>query len=317
MKKNVLGIDIGGTNLRGALISEDGKIIKRYKVRSNAKKGIEEVIKTLSKFINKFEKAKPDAIGIGIPGIIDQKNKLLTQAPNIAGVDNFPIFQIIKKNLKTKIPFIIENDASCAALGEYWMGVCKNKKSSMIMLTIGTGLGGGIVINDNLWTGEDGMAGEIGHITIDRNGPQCNCGNYGCLESYVSAVAVRRTVIENSYLTSKISRTKNEGISKIMMELAAKGDKEALKLWKDLGRNLGIGIASIANILNIETVVIGGGLSNAWDFFIKDTRSEARKRGLTAPVKRLKIKKAVLGDDAGIYGASYLAIKNLGKGDNS
>ncbi|MGH7885289.1 MAG: ROK family protein [Thermodesulfobacteriota bacterium] len=311
MKKNVLGIDIGGTNLRGAVISQNGDVITRDKIASNADKGIDALIETLEKFINKFDKHRLEAIGIGVPGIIDQKSGILTQAPNITGVRNYPLKETLLKKLNSNIPVVIENDANCAALGEYWMGVCRNKSISMIMLTIGTGLGGGIIINDRLWAGKDGMGGEIGHMTINYGGPLCNCGSLGCLETYASANAVRRMVIENSELAKKIVRIKKENVPKAIMDLAAKGNINAKNLWKDFGRNLGIGIANLVNILNIEIVVIGGGLSNAWAFFIKDTKKEVKKRALRAPGERLKIKKAVLGDDAGIFGACYLAMKKL------
>lgn len=311
MKKNILGIDIGGTNLRGAVVSSNGEIIARDKIGSNADKGIEKLVETLVSFVGKFDKYNLNAVGIGIPGIINKKTGVLTQAPNITGVTNYPLKDNIFNKLNTNIPIVIENDANCAALGEYWMGSGKNKNVSMIMFTIGTGLGGGIILNNDLWTGEDGMGGEIGHMTINIHGPLCNCGNYGCIETYVSAEALRRIVAEDSELQKKLKNTKKEDIPKKLMELAASGDKKAKKIWKELGENLGVGIANLVNILNVEMVVIGGGLSNAWELFIEDTRKEVKKRALTAPGERLKIEKAVLGDDAGIFGACYLAMKKV------
>lgn len=310
MKKNILGIDIGGTNLRGAVVTEAGEVVARNKTASNAGKGIENLLETLFNFVGKFKKYELDAIGIGIPGIINRKTGILTQAPNIKGVNNYPLRETLIKKLNTDIPIVIENDANCAGLGEYWMGAGKDKDISMIMLTIGTGLGGGIILNNDLWAGEDGMGGEIGHMTINPEGPVCNCGNYGCIETYASAEALRRIVSEDDELKNKLSETKSEDIPKELMQLAANGDNKAKKIWKELGKNLGIGIANLANILNIEMVVIGGGLSNAWDLFIDYTKDEVKKRALKAPRERLKIKKAVLGDDAGIFGACYLAMRN-------
>ncbi len=311
MKTNILGIDIGGTNLRGAVVSSNGEIIARDKTASNADKGIKELIERLVSFIEKFEEYELDAIGIGVPGIIDKKTEILTQAPNIKGVKNYPLKETLLKKLKTNIPIVIENDANCAALGEYWMGAGKGKDVSMIILTIGTGLGGGIILNNELWAGEDGMSGEIGHMTIDRNGPLCNCGNYGCIETYVSAEALRRIANEDNELQKKLSNINKEDIPEGLMQLASGENNKAKEIWKELGKNLGVGIASLANILNVEMVIIGGGLSNAWDLFIEDTKKEVKKRALTAPGERLKIKKAVLGDDAGIFGACYLAMKKV------
>lgn len=311
MKRKILGIDIGGTNLRGAVITDNGDIIARRKVSSNAGKGIDQLIDTLTDFIEEFDKHEIDGLGIGIPGIIDQKKGILTQAPNIAGVKNYPLRKNLLKKLSADIPIVIENDANCAALGEFWMGAGESKISSMIMLTIGTGLGGGIILDGKLWTGEDGMGGEIGHMTINSDGPLCNCGNSGCIESYVSAEALRRIVDDMPRIKNKLSKVNKEDIPEALTELASSGDNDALDIWKELGKNLGVGIASLANILNMEMVVIGGGISNAWNYFIKDTKNEISKRGLKAPAERLKIRKAVLGDDAGIFGACYLAMKKV------
>lgn len=312
--KKVLGIDIGGTNLRGALLSEDGKVIKRDRVPSNAGRGIDYLVDTLAKFIKNFDDQNPDCIGIGIPGIMNQKSGILTQAPNIKGVNNYPLVKNLNESLGGSTPFVIENDANCAAVGEYWMGAGKTASSSLVMLTIGTGLGGGIVLGGRLWSGEDGMAGEIGHMTINSNGPPCNCGNNGCIEAYVSAEALRRMISENPSIKNKLAETDCDKYPEALMHLAEKGDKTAENMWKELGKNLGIGIASLANILNMEMVVIGGGLSNAWDYFIEDTKKEVKKRGLRAPSERLKIERTALGDDAGIFGAGYMALNRSQKG---
>lgn len=314
MNRKVLGIDIGGTNLRGALLSDDGKVIKRSKIPSGAGKGITYLVDTLAKFIKNFDAQKPACIGIGIPGIMNRKSGILTQAPNIEGVDNYPLVEMLNERLDGRTPFVIENDANCAAVGEYWMGAGKSATSSLVMLTIGTGLGGGIILGGTLWSGEDGMAGEIGHMTINSNGPLCNCGNNGCIETYVSAEALRRMVGENPEIKNKLGQTDVAEYPEALMLLAENGDKTAESMWKELGKNLGTGIASLANILNMEMVVIGGGLSNAWNYFIEDTVNEVKKRGLRAPCESLKIERTALGDDAGIFGAGYLAIKSLEEG---
>ncbi|MGI9554167.1 MAG: ROK family protein, partial [Thermodesulfobacteriota bacterium] len=278
--------------------------------KSDAREGIDKLVQNLVSFIDQFKEIKPSAIGIGIPGIINQKEGNLTQAPNISGVYDFPIVKVLEDKLSSTTPIVIENDASSAAAGEFWKGSCKDS-NSMIMLTIGTGLGGGIILNKQLWRGEDGMAGEIGHMIIDPNGPECNCGSNGCLESFVSAEALRRIVRNSPSLRAKTVNTEPDHIPEKIRDLALEGDDEAIKIWLDFGRYLGMGITSLINLLNVDSIVIGGGLSNAWDLFIDSTGSEIKKRALEGPKTNLNIFKAELGDDAGIFGSAYLAFKKL------
>lgn len=318
MKKIAIGFDIGGTNLRGALIREDGHIIKRQNILSEADKGIDSVVTNLANLIQKTIKGeKIVGVGIGIPGIIDSQKGVLTQAPNICNVDNYPLRQVLIEKIGESMPVFIENDANCAAIGEWWTGAGKDVKS-LIILTLGTGVGGGIILNGELWNGADGMAGEIGHITIYPDGAKCNCGNSGCLESYASAGAIRRMVKQGleknleTIIREKVKNTSKERIPEIVMEAAMEGDKFALWIWDEVGKALGVAIANLVNLLNVEMVIIGGGLSNAWELFIDRAKKEAKKRGLRAPIKRVKIVKTVLGDDAGILGAGYLVFRGEG-----
>ncbi|MGB2691560.1 MAG: ROK family protein [Thermodesulfobacteriota bacterium] len=315
MSDKVIGIDIGGTNLRGALVDSKGNIHKRMEVLSEADQGINKLIENLANFIADISKGEKVAnIGVGIPGIIDSKDGIITEAPNISNVDNYPLRSVLKEKLGPNLNLVIENDANCAAVGEWWMGAAK-EVSSMIMITMGTGVGGGIVLDGELWTGADGMAGEIGHITIYPDGALCNCRNYGCLESYASATAIRRMVKEglqdrnlNTVLREATENVQIEDIPKIVMEAASSGDEFSLSIWKEVGVALGIGIASLVNLLNVEIVVIGGGVSNAWDLFMDAAYKEAHKRAFRAPIERAKIKRGSLRDDAGILGSVYLAI---------
>ena len=318
MGKIAIGLDIGGTNLRGALIREEGHIIERRSVLSEADKGIEFVVKNLASLIQQAIKGDDIAgVGIGIPGIIDSSKGILTQAPNICSVDNYPLREMLIEKIGQSVPVFIENDANCAAIGEWWMGAGKDAKS-LIILTLGTGVGGGIILDEVLWNGADGMAGEIGHITIYPDGAKCNCGNFGCLESYASAVAIRRMVSHGletnveTIIREKIRNTSKEQIPEIVAEAAIEGDKFALWVWEEVGKALGIAIADLVNLLNVEMVIIGGGLANAWELFIDRAKKEAKKRGLRAPIERAKIVKGVLGDDAGILGAGYLVFKEKG-----
>ena len=307
--KKVVGIDIGGTNIRAAVVDAEGKILAREKTKSGAREGIEKLILNLKNIINDLSEYGAEAVGIGIPGIINQKTGHLTQAPNISGVDNFPLFNELKKNLPS-INFIVENDANSVALGEYWKGA-GSESNSMLMIVIGTGLGGGIILNGNLWKGEDGMAGEIGHIIIDPNGPLCNCGNYGCFESFVSSEAIRRMVKTKTSLKPYLENVHNDDIPEAVMQLAKKGEREAKDIWDEIGTSLGIGITSLINLLNVDSVVIGGGVSNAWELFQENMISEMNKRALRGPLEKVSVYPAILGDDAGILGSAYLALNSL------
>lgn len=320
MEKSVIGIDVGGTNLRGAVVSPKGEVTRRVKIASGAHEGIEAVVNNLAGLIQNIGEGEELAgVGFGIPGIIDSKNGIITQAPNIANVSNYPIRERLRQKLGEKTRVVVENDANCAAVGEWWMGAGKDV-DSLIMLTLGTGVGGGIILDGKLWSGADGMGGEIGHMTIYPDGARCNCGNYGCLESYSSASAIRRMVKEIlddssvvTVLRDSVQGAEPAGIPEVVMRAAQGGDKAALGIWEKFGTALGIGIASCVNILNVEMVVIGGGVSQAWEMFIGRAKEELSRRGLKAPSERVKVMKSVLGDDAGIIGASYLAL-NAGEG---
>ncbi len=315
MNKLVIGVDIGGTNLRAASIDRNGKILSRKGKSSDAKKGIEYVMENLiSLLAETIEDEKIAGIGIGIPGIIDIDKGILTQAPNISDVKNYPIKEKLMHELGPGIDVTIENDANCAALGEWWLGAGKDI-DSLIIMTLGTGLGGGIILNGRPWRGANGMAGEIGHMTIDPDGPKCNCGNFGCLESFASAEAIRRMVREglrnknlNTALRYEIKNATILEIPETVGRTARIGDKFSLEIWASFGKALGIAIANLTNLLNVEMIIIGGGLSNSWELFIETALIEAKKRGLSAPIENVEIKKCELGDDAGLLGAGYLAL---------
>ena len=318
MDKVVIGVDIGGTNLRAASIDRNGKIVSRKSRSSDAKKGIEYVMENLISLLTEIiADENISGIGIGIPGIIDVDKGILTQAPNISEVKDYPIKEKLIHELGSAIDVVTENDANCAALGEWWLGAGKDV-NSLIILTLGTGLGGGIILNGKLWRGVNGMAGEIGHMTIDPDGPKCNCGNFGCLESFASAEAIRRMVKEglrnknlNTILRNEIRHVTIHDIPEIVGKAARIGDKFSYEIWESFGKALGMAIANLTNLLNVEMIIIGGGLSNSWDLFIASALIEARKRGLRAPMEYVEIKKSELGDDAGLLGAGYLALMGL------
>ena len=291
MKRKFLGIDIGGTNLRGKIISENGDMLGEKKTRSDAHMGISPLMENLASFIKGFAGEEISAIGIGIPGTVDRRNGTLVQAPNIANTKDFPFTEALLERIGTATPVFIENDASCAALGEYRAGAGRGS-NSMVMITLGTGFGGGIVLDGKLWSGEDGFAGEVGHMIIDPSGPGCACGARGCIETYVSQVAIKRIVREHPKLREKLAGTEESAIPERLAELAREKDQAAIGVWNDFGANLGVGISILVNVLDVKTVVVGGGLSGAWQLFIGKARKEAERRCLGGAARKLQIKKS-------------------------
>lgn len=312
MEKFFLGIDIGGTNLRGKIVSSAGDVLAEKKTRSEAAKGIGTLMENLCSFIKNLSRENICAIGIGIPGTVNSKNGVLAQAPNIKNTKDFPFIKVLLEKTQTKIPVFVENDASCAALAEYRAGAGKGS-GSMLMITLGTGLGGGIILDGKLWAGEDGFGGEFGHMTINPSGPECGCGSNGCVETYASLLAMKRMARKHPRLPSKLGNVEEDEIPKRLESLARAGDTDSILLWNEFGKNLGVGISILVNALDVKTVVVGGGLSNAWDLFIGKAEEEARRRSLGSSMRDLRIKKAALGDSAGALGACYLARSRFGE----
>ncbi|NIP39628.1 MAG: ROK family protein [Candidatus Dadabacteria bacterium] len=315
MSKHVIGIDIGGTNLRGAVVDSKGKILMRHSVSSDAHIGIGNLIDNMINLINSLRKDyKITGIGIGMPGIIDAKNGVITQAPNIKNAADYPIRKILKNKIKPKLPIFIENDANCAALGEYRYGAGIGL-STLIMITLGTGVGGGIILDGKLWNGAHGMGGEIGHIKIYPGGNKCNCGHRGCLESYASLsgmkLKIKKGIKENRInknLLEKIKSTHEDRLPELFFKEAKNGNRFSKKLWEEFGTALGLGISTLTNLLNPEIVVIGGGIAGAWQTFIPSTKKAVKENTLIGPYNKLKIDRSKLKDDAGILGAASLVI---------
>lgn len=306
----LIGVDLGGTNLRTALLNPEGKILEKRKEASRASEGYKKVLQRLietiksQRDIGERKGGEVYAIGVGAPGVIDISRGIVVKSPNFPDWNNLPL----KAELETalRIPVFIENDANAAALGEQWMGAGKDV-GTMILITLGTGVGGGIVLDGKIWHGADGMAGELGHMTILPDGRQCGCGNTGCLEMYASA----RGVIQNYRDTRKVKgqSTPDDITSEQIYQAAREGDESAVTALKETGRYLGIGIANLVNIFNPQKVVIGGGVKEAWDLFIGATRLEVRKRAFEVPAERTQIVASLLSDDAGIVGAAAIALR--------
>ena len=313
MDRMVIGVDLGGTNTRTALVGCDGDILDKQKEATRAAEGHEKVIAGLISRIDQQRKnAARDgrevvAVGVGAPGVIHAQTGVVVKSPNFPDWNNLPLKGTLERELK--LPVFIENDANAAAFGEQWRGAAKDIKS-LIFLTLGTGVGGGIILDGAIWHGADGMAGEVGHMTIVPDGRPCGCGNTGCLEMYASS---RGIIMNYQEALGTEDRGRGEVTSAQVYQAARDGDPAALGAVRRMGGSLGIGIANLINIFNPEMLVIGGGVREAWDLFIDATRNEIRKRAFEYPAARTRIVPSVLGDDAGMVGAAAVAFRMVSR----
>ena len=317
-----IGVDLGGTNLRIAAVDERGTPLEKTATGTQLVRGRDFVISEMCTAIRdlaaKLKSGKLLGIGIGVPGIIDMATGMLRESPNLPGWHDYPVRHEIEQRLGTRV--ILENDANAAAMGEKWLGAARDY-DDMCMLTLGTGVGGGIVLRGRIWHGMTGMAGELGHITVVPDGPPCGCGSRGCVEQFASAKAVGRMAREaiaegNAPALARVAESKPEFGAKIVYELAMQGDRAAQEIFQKFGWALGIVLADLVNALNLPIYVIGGGVANSWDAFAPSMMEELRKRSFvyaaTSPEdvplaeKRTIITRALLGGDAGLYGAARL-----------
>jgi len=336
-----IGVDLGGTNLRIAAVSAPGEMLEKVTLGTKLALGRDHIIDEMCSAIQRLSgKYKATGAflgaGIGVPGLIDLQTGMMRKAVNLPGWENYPARAEIERRLSARV--VLENDARVAALGEQWLGVARGVPN-MAMLTLGTGIGGGIVLGEKIWHGMNGMAGEFGHVTVEPEGSPCACGNRGCSERYASASALLRMAREAvasgqaPSLAGAASADAEFG-AKSIYSLAIQGDEAARRIFRTFGRYLGILLADLVNVLNLEMYVIGGGASSAWDAFAPTMFEELRQRSIvyaaTAPTDPLRdssrkeegasaqtasrsgqetvITRAVLGSDAGLYGAARVAV---------
>ena len=298
-----IGIDIGGSNIKFVLLQiKSGikiKILEKKRISTLKKKS--EIIEVLKREIKNFikqitpgvGKKEIEGIGIAVASPLNKKGDLILDPPNLPCLKNCRLAKILKKDFKN-IPIFLENDVNCFTLAEALIGA--GKKAEIIFgITLGSGIGGGIVVNGKIYRGAFGGAGEVGHTIIKFDGPKCNCGNFGCLEEYCSIRFFER----------------EKTIPRLLERRIKKGDKRALKIFKEYGRNLGIGLSNVINLLDPEIIVIGGGISKAHKFFLAETKKEIQKRVISPLSKKcVKIRITKFGDFSGAVGAALLTTYN-------
>jgi glucokinase len=292
--KQVIGIDLGGTAIKLGRFSADGTCHQSLTVPTPQPATPEAVLISIIDAISQLNPTENSvkAIGIGTPGPADATGRIARVAINLKNWHDVPLADWLKA--KTGLPTILANDANCAGLGEAWLGAGRDFKN-LILITLGTGVGGAIIQDGKLFVGPTGAAGELGLISINPDGPECNSGNRGSLEQYVSAQAIRR----------------DTGLEPLeLANLAKSGDVKALEYWQKYGRLLGVGLANLIYILTPEVVILGGGVSAGAEYFLSTVEAEIEQRVIPSSRENLQLLIAELGNQAGIVGAAKLAIGN-------
>ena len=297
-----IGVDLGGTNVRAAAIDSEGRVLERSAGPSNLEAGREAVLDDIAARIDGLRgrcgRQSLAGVGVAVPGFIDLQAGRIVGSNNLAVLDGTPVRDDLSRRLGA--PVILENDANAAALGEKWLGAGRDV-DSLVLLTLGTGIGGGVILNGRILHGAVGMAGEFGHMTVYPGGNPCGCGSDGCLEKHASATAIAamaRLLLLGENLDA-------EDVFRL-----AQGDDEAAgrarRVFEKMGRALGIALANLVNVFNAPLYLLSGGPLPAWDLFAPAMLEEAARRSFTFRNTRTRVERATLGSEAGLFGAAYL-----------
>jgi glucokinase len=300
-KKYIIGIDLGGTNLKIALFGPGFKIIDRENLNTanfrQKETLITRIVDSVNNIIenNRLIKNNILGVGLGLPGPIDLNRGVVHFFPNIPGWSEVNLKKILEKNLKLEV--FMDNDANLMALAEYKLGAAKGSKNA-VCLTLGTGVGAGIIIGGRIYRGSSFAAGEIGHMPINERGPKCNCGGFACLESYIG----------NKRILRQAQRIfKRDELSLEELSCMAKGNnKKAIQIWSGVGERLGLALVSVVNLLNPDCIVIGGGVANAGRILLDKVEETILSRAMPVQAGAVKLRQAKLGNDAGVIGAALL-----------
>lgn len=313
--KKIMGIDLGGTTIKFAIMSENGEIEQQWSIKTNIHNGgqniVPDIIESINEHLTLFGLSSNDFLGIGMgsPGSVDREKGTVIGAYNLNWSTQQPVKELIEAG--TGLPFSIDNDANAAALGERWIGAGDNG-TDVVFITLGTGVGGGVIAGGNLIHGHIGAAGEIGHMIVDANGYPCTCGNRGCLETVASATGVVRLAKDLSkefFGESILKRLIDDGrevTARTVFDEAKNGDQLALIAVDKVYFYLGLACGNIANILNPESIVIGGGVSAAGEMLLAGVEKYFHQFAFPQVGTNTKIKLAQLGNNAGVIGAASL-----------
>jgi glucokinase len=295
-----IGLDLGGTNLRAAAVTREGTMLDSVSGKTAYSAGREailtEMVDGIATLRERLGKSNLAGIGVAVPGFISLKEGVIRNSNNLASLENFPIRDEISRRLGA--PVILENDANAAALGEKWIGTGR-EVDDLVLLTLGTGIGGGIVSGGKVLRGYLGMAAELGHITVVPNGNPCGCGNRGCVEKHASATAITAM--------AKLLGLGDALSAKQVADMAVAGNEKARTIFVSMGEALGIVLAMLVNTFNFPLYLLSGGVIAGWDLFAPAMLEETRRRSFTFRTSDTRIEKAALGNEAGLFGAACLS----------
>ena len=298
-----IGVDLGGTNLRAAAVDRDGRILGKHSGSTNLKEGrdavIDDIVASIRVLQDQFGQERLAGVGVAVAGFIRMKEGIIANSNNLPSLAGVALRDEVSRRLGK--PVILENDANAAALGEKWLGAGKDV-DDLVLLTLGTGIGGGIISGGKVLHGFVGMAGELGHMTIVPSGYPCGCGNTGCLEKHASATAIS-TMARLLQLGENLT---SEQVFRIAIQDNGEEALKARRVFESMGTALGIAIGNLVNIFNAPLYLLSGGPLPAWGLFAPAMLAEARRRSFTFRTTDTRIEKALLGNEAGLYGAAYL-----------
>ena len=309
MERLCIGVDVGGTNLRLALVTREGGVLQRESQATDIGQGPDSFIARLLQVIARLQGdagalgRRVAGVGLGVPGLISNDGTLASSV-NLLPLEGLNLAAIVSAAIG--LPVSVQNDANASAVGERRFGAGRPYRSQL-MISLGTGVGAGLILDGRLWTGADGTAGEFGHITVEPNGRRCGCGNRGCVEQYASATAI----------ASLAARQSKDGSAPHAAEVAARalqGDPEAAAIYEQAGCYLGIAASGVLNLLNLEAIILGGGVAESFDLLAKPMHREILARTFAIPGARVRVIKGELGDDAGVLGAAAGAFDALPEG---
>ncbi|HMA26365.1 MAG TPA: ROK family protein [Solirubrobacterales bacterium] len=313
--RETIGVDLGGTKMLVGVVDSEQRI-HHESMESSLGLSEDRLVENLGEELKRARRARPDvlAAGLGIPATIDHDRGVAIQAVNLE-ISDVPLRELMGERLG--LPVYIDNDANVAALAEYLFGAGRGARN-VVMLTIGTGIGGGLILGGEIYRGSTGAGAELGHIVIEEDGPRCqgHCPNHGCVETLASGTAIAREgrAAAEREPDSALGQALAQGpiLGKTVTELAAKGDQLAIQVVAKAGRHLGVALASLANVFDPDVIVIGGGVSAAGELLIGPAREELEARALR-PMSKTTVKLAELGPDAGMIGAAAMALIELDK----
>lgn len=306
----VFAVDLGGTHLRVALVDDTGRILKQHKQDTPKGDSADDIIDALAQVAERWgcNELPVVAVSIMVPGAVDCAKAVVVQAPNLPSLVNFPLKAKLEQRLGW--PSYLENDANAAVVGEMWQGAARGCRNVM-SVTLGTGVGGGVIIDGKLWRGSHGSAGEIGHTTVDPfSGLKCKCGNIGCLELFASATAIVRMTREMLSSFPDTSLRSDDLTAEMVYDAGQTGDELALAVFKRMGMYLGIGLANLINLIDPQIIVITGGVVNGWDLFSGEMYRQVKERAFRTTAQQVKMARAECGDNAGLLGAARLALQD-------